>query len=127
MKYRLTFFIGKVHIEEPHVAAQRHERAAAVVLRALPSPLAGAIIALDKLTVFLTAVDKRDVAVILLGLLVDELKNALGTGHRHGDGVDLLRDLRDVVGKLLGHTEERCHNGDGHGREQRAGFKQVLE
>ena len=64
-------------------------------------------------------VDERHVAFVGLGLLVDELKDAVGAGEAHDHGVDLLRDLADLSAELLGHVEERHHDGDGqrHARD----------
>lgn len=55
-------------------------------------------------------VDECHVAFVGLGLLVDELKDAVGAGQTHDHGVDLLRDLADLSAELLGHVEERHHD-----------------
>ena len=67
-------------------------------------------------------VDKRHVALVGLGLLVEQLKDTLGAGKAHDNGVDLHRDLADLAAELLGHVEERYHYGD---RERQARDAQV--
>ena len=126
MQHGLLRVVGKVHIEEPHVAAELHQPAFAVFLRALPCPDTGARGAFRQRAVRrFHGVHERDASVVVLRLLVDELKDAARA--RHDDGVDLLRHLRDVARKLLRHPEERRDDRDLQRRDHAARLKQVLE
>ena len=61
------------------------------------------------------AVDQRDIAVVRLRLFVHQRENTLGAGRGHDNGVDLLGELVDVAGELLGHVQKRDENADGKG------------
>jgi len=124
----LALLIGKVDVEEAHVALKGHEARGHVVLRRIfPGPVARVLGAFDGLAVFHAAVDERHGAVVLLRLLVEQGEDAVRTRDGHGHGVDLLRDLRDVRGELLGHAEIGGHDGDGQGSGHRACGEQILE
>ena len=125
---RLFGVIGKVHVKEAHVAAELYQFSAAVLLRAFPCPDAGAHSAFCQRTVRrFRRTDQRDMAVVLLRLLVDQLKDAACACGSHNDGVDLLGNLRDIAGKLLCHAKERCDDRDFQRRKHTARLKQVLE
>ena len=80
----------------------------------LPSPKAGSLLALDKLSVDLLGIHKGDVTVIDLGRLVQNLKDTRCARHRHDDGVDLLGHLAYVIGKLTAHVQKRQNDRQGH-------------
>ena len=126
MQDRVARLVGKVDAEEAHVARERCVGDGAVgLVRVLPRPLAGpvpvAALALAHGTVLVDgAGHELDVALVLLGLLVDELEDALGAREAHDHGVHLVGYLADLVGELLGHVEERHAHGDGE-RQPRDG------
>ncbi len=80
----------------------------------LPRPYSGALRALTQRAVGLAhGVDERDIAVVSLNRLVDELKDALCSRERHRHRVELLRDhaygSHEVAGELQkgGNRAER--------------------
>ena len=108
MQHLVVGRVAKVDVVHDQVAAQRHVLdLAGCAVRMFPRPHAG----------------------VVVGLLVDELKDAVGAGEAHDHGVDLLRDLADLSAELLGHVEERHHDGDGqrHARDAQVGHAQRQE
>ena len=132
MQHLVVGRVTKVDVIHDQVAAQRHVLdLAGRAVRMLPRPHAGVMVGLLELPgigVHLR-VDERHVAFVGLGLLVDELKDAVGAGEAHDHGVDLLRDLTDLSAELLGHVEERHHDGDRqrHARDAQVGHAQCQE
>ena len=105
--------VAEVHVDKAHVAAQLAVADLAVVVRVLPRPVAGVMVALgDRAVGGDVRVDERDEAIVCLGFFVDEGEDALRARARHDDGVDLLGELVDVARELLGHVKERDENGD---------------
>ena len=58
---------------------------------------------------------QRHSAVVLLRLLVHQGEDPLRAGQGHDDGVELLGDLVDGVGKALGQLQEAGNNAQGDG------------
>ena len=121
--------VAKVDVVHDQVAAQRYVLdLAGCTVWVFPCPHAGVVVGLLELPGIGVdlRVDERHVAFVGLGLLVDELKDAVGAGETHDHGVDLLRDLTDLSAELLGHVEERHHDGDGqrHARDAQVGHAQ---
>ena len=85
--------VAKVDVVHDQVAAQRDVLdLAGCAVRMFPRPHAGVVVGLlelPSLGVHLR-VDECHVAFVGLGLLVDELKDAVGAGEAHDHGVDLL-------------------------------------
>ena len=108
VQHVLALHIGKVHVRQPHVAAQRRIGHAAVGLVGMaPGPVAGALLGLLQAAVGLFLhVHQRHIALVRLGRLVDQAEDALRAGAGHDDGVDLLGELVDVAGKLARHVQE---------------------
>ena len=120
--------IAKINPEEADVAAQLHERGLAVNGRIFPGPRAGALGAFGQAAIrVLAAADERDVAVVGLRLLVEQLEDAARAGDGHDDGVDLIGDAGDVARELLRHAKERRNDRDGEHAEHRAGMEQVFK
>ena len=78
----------------------------------LPCPCSGAFLAFNEFAVNLFCVDKRNIAVVNLRLLVHEIEDSVRTGESHNNTVDMLRNLADVVCKLPCHVEKRNNNGN---------------
>ena len=127
MQHRLAGNIGKIHVEEAHVAAQRHKLCAPVLARAFPCPASGALRALGQDAVFLTAVDQRIRSLVRLRLLLQQLKDASRAGNGHGNGVELLRYLRHIRRELLAHAEIGRNDRNRQRRDQRAGRDEILD
>ena len=73
----------------------------------LPSPHIGSFLALGNASVlFVLGVDKGDIAVVNLGLLVDEVEYSSCARDTHYNEVELVGDLIYVSGKRLGDVEE---------------------
>ena len=115
VKHCLIRHIAEIHVKEPHVALQQPVFHRAVVLLVLPRPLARALSAGDDCAVFLAAARERDGSFVAFRLLVQQIKDSASARNRHRNSVHLLRDLRNVCGKLLAHAEIRCNRRDGQG------------
>ena len=78
------------------------------LVRVLPCPLAGTLLALGNGAVRRDlCVDEGDVAVIRLRLFVEQLEDTSRARKAHDDRVDLHGDLADVQGELAGHVQKR--------------------
>ena len=124
--------VAKVDVVHDQVAAQRYVLdLPGCAVRVFPCPHAGVVVGLLELPSLGVdlRVDERHIAFVGFGLLVDELKDAVGAGEAHDHGVDLLRDLTDLSAELLGHVEERHYDGDGqrHARDAQIGHAQRQE
>ena len=79
-------------------------------MRVFPSPLTGAMLGFGDGAVGIDVrVHEGDVSLVHLRLLVHERQHALGAGHTHDDGVELLGYLVYIAGKLFGHVQEGHH------------------
>ena len=113
VQHVLALGVGEVHIGEAHVAAQLGVGEGAVAVRVLPRPMTGAAVGFGHGAVGRDrGVHKRHIAVVCLGLFVDEGEHALCARARHDDRVDLLGELVDVAGELARHVEEGHKDGD---------------
>ena len=127
MQYVLALDIGKIDVGQAHVAAQGSIGQAAVAVRVLPRPFAGALCCLGQAAVRVFGdVHESDVAVVCLGLLIHQGKDAPRARTCHDDGVYLLGEGIDVAGELLCHIKERnkdadaeCHTGNADIRRAR--------
>ena len=108
MKHRFLRHIAKVHVRHGDVALQlRVGHGAVCLVGMLPGPMTGALFGFRNIALVVDfRVDQSDIALVLLGLLVHQLKNPLGAGQSHDDGVDLVGHLGN------GHIE-----GAGQGQE----------
>ena len=82
-----------------------------------PGPEVGALLGLLQLVALFVIghVYQRHSAVVLLRLLVHQGEDPLRAGQGHDDGVELLGDLVDGVGKALGQLQEAGNNAQGDG------------
>ena len=106
-----------------HAALQLRVRHGAVAVRVLPRPEAGALLALDERVAAPFGVDQRDVALVLLALLIEEREDAGRAGHGHDDRGDLLRDLTDRLHEAPRELEERGDRAERH--DVHAGEREV--
>ena len=119
-QHRLVRIIGEVDVVEADVALQRHMCA----------------VRLDPVEVAALA-RQRDGALVDLGRGVQHVENALRTGQRQHDGVELICDLADPVGECADVLQERdedtagalasqpqCADGAGDGIEH---VRQVVQ
>ena len=117
--------ITEIHIEEADIAADLRVGGGAVLVRVLPRPDVGLFRGFSEFAVLIVlGVNESNVAVVYLRLLVHQLKDTLGTGKRHNDGVELLRDLRYRLGERLGQLQEGRDNADGDAVSDHAGQRQ---
>ena len=80
--------VGKVHVEEAHVTGELGVGERTVLVGVLPRPNARALGGLDELAVLvILGIDQRDIAFVLLGLLIHERKDTGCTCQRHDDRV----------------------------------------
>ena len=113
MQDGFALLVAEVNVEHPHVARKPGVRHAAVgLMRVLPRPYASVLAAFGQHAVFLARVHERDVAVVRLGLFVNEVEDALRARKSHHDGVDLMRHLTNVARKLLGHIQKGDNDAD---------------
>ena len=126
MKNGLVFFVAEVNMAHPYISAYTNELGFRKFTagRVFPCPDSGMLRTFDQSTVFIPAVDKCYIAAILLRLLVNQGKNPFCAGEGHGHGVDLLRNLPDIAGELLYHTEIRCNHRNGERTDKSAVCKQ---
>ena len=110
MQHGLLRHIAKVHVLHGDVALElRIGDGAVPLVGMLPGPVAGVLGALvDGAVRIHMGIDQGHVALVLLGLLVHQGEDALGTGQRHNNGVDLVGDLGD------GHIEAPGEHHEGH-------------
>ena len=108
MQHGFLRHIAEVHFRHGDIALQFGVGHGAVRLMGmLPCPAAGALVGLGNIAFFVNfRIDQPDIALILLRLLVHQLKDPLGTGKSHDNGIDLVGHLRN------GHIE-----GTGQGQE----------
>ena len=71
-----------------------------------PGPAAGMLIGLDDLPVFIFTVDQHDVALVCLGLFIQQAENTLRARQGHDDTVELHGDLVDRHADILGKGQE---------------------
>ncbi len=96
-------------------------------MRVFPRPHAGVVVGLELPGIGVhLSVDKRHIAFVGFWASSMSSKDTVGAGEAHDHGVDLLRDLADLSTELLGHVEERHHDGDGqrHARDAQVGHAQ---
>ena len=122
MQHQLVGVVAKVHVVQHHFALQAGIGDCAVrLVGMLPSPHVGALFALHQVSVpVLLGVYQGDVALVGLGLFVNQVKDTLGAGHAHDNHIQLVGNLADVAGKLLGHVQKRHHNADAKGHAGKA-------
>ena len=121
----LIRIIAEIHIKEADIAADLCIGGGAVLVRMLPRPDVGLFRGFNEFAVLVVlGVDESNVAVVYLRLLVHQLKDTLGTGKRHNDGVELLRNLRYRLGERLGQLQEGRDNADGDAVSDHAGQRQ---
>ena len=122
MQNDLIRVITEIHIEEADIAADLRVGGGAVLVRVLPRPDVGLFRGFNEFAVLVVlGVNESNVAVVYLRLLVHQLKDTLGTGKRHNDGVELLRNLRYRLGERLGQLQEGRDNADGDAVSDHAG------
>ena len=110
MQHQLLGDVAKVYVGHGDVALQLGIGDGAVrLVGVLPCPVAGMLRSLGDIAVFVNfGVDQLDIAVVCLRLFVHQLEDALRTGQRHDDGVDLVGDLTD------GHVERTGQEHEAH-------------
>ena len=102
MQHDLARVVAEVHPVKSDIAQQPGVGDGAVVVRMFPGPDVGALGVLLQCTVGLfPGIDQGDVALIGLGLFIHQVKNPLGAGHGHNDGIGLHADLADRLGGVF--------------------------
>ena len=91
LQHRFVRHVAEVYVHEPHVAAQRDERAVRLLPRPCPARAVPAVHG-----------GQRDLALVDLGLRVHDLEDALRAGERREDRGELLADLVDRTSDLAG-------------------------
>ena len=105
MKHRFSLYITKVHIIHLHITLQGGIGKSAVTVGMLPCPAAGVLIGFrDGAVRGNIGIYQSNIAVVRFRCFIHQGKDTLGTGKTHDDGVNLLGQLVDVAGKLLGHV-----------------------
>ena len=90
LEHRLFRHVGKVHVVEPHVAAQRDTFAAGLD----PEVVAAVLL-------------QRDLALVHLRRHIQHGEDALRARQRQHNGVELLGDLAHAVGKVADVVQKR--------------------
>ena len=114
MQHRLFRYIAEVHVEHGDIALQLGVGQRAVAVGVLPRPVAGMLFRLGDIAVFVDLrIHQGHIAVILLRLLVQKLKDPLRAGQRHNDGVDLIAHLADGLVEGAGEQQEGYQRAGG--------------
>ena len=94
VQHQLVGVVAKVHVVQHHFALQAGIGDCAVrLVGMLPSPHVGALFALHQVAVpVLLGVYQGDVALVGLGLFVNQVKDTLGAGHAHDNHIQLTLD-----------------------------------
>ena len=110
MEHGLLRHIAEVDMFECHATFQFDQFHASIRLMHMPPrPESGTLFGLGKRTVRISDhTDQGHIALVGLGGLIEQLIDAVGTGRRHRDGIQLARNLRDGARKVLVHG----HKGD---------------
>ena len=88
--------IAKIHPVKAHISGQRHIAYAAIGIVLLPCPVVGFLLAFGHAAVGIQLhIAQLHRALVLLGLFVQQVENALGARQCHNNAVDLLRHLTD--------------------------------
>src|SRR5699024_12868639 len=107
VQHRLFGGVAEVHVVEADVAPQAGVGDGAVVVGVLPGPDVGPLgVFLEGAVGVLPGVDQGDVAVVGLGLFVQQGEDAVGAGQAHVSHADLVGHLADGAGKLLGQDRK---------------------
>ena len=107
MQDDLLLVVAEVHILKDDVALQLGVPGLAVGIHAFPRPHAGGLVRLgDSIVRFVLGVDQGDVALVDLGLFIQQRKDTRTAGQRHNDGVQLHGDLADGLVELAGQHKE---------------------
>ena len=111
--------VSEIHMLKHHVAAQLHVGGRQIrFVEMLPRPHPGRPIRLDDLTGFISLrVDQRDISLVLLRLLIDEVKDASRARKSHRDHRNLHRHLTDGLGQLARHAQKRDDDAGRHRTE----------
>ena len=114
MKNGMARFIAEIYVIKADITHERYKFRTTFVVRPLPGPLTRHfVISFYKLTIDIFGVDESDVSLIVLRLFIHKLEDTFSTCKTHNNRVDLLRDLANLPGKLLGHVQERYRDGNG--------------
>ena len=117
--------IPKCHVIEPHISFEFLICDRAVrLMRMLPCPQSGTLPALCKIALYiLFRIDKSNVSVVNLRILIHHIKDTLGTRQRHNDGIELLRDLHERLSKALRKLQIRSDHTKRHVSDSHNGKK----
>ena len=123
MEYDLIFLIAKVYIHHPYIAGQTGIGDGSIrLVGMLPGPHMGSLLGFHQHSVFFLYLGQGHIAAVGFRLLVQQSENPLRAGDPHNHRVDLMGNLADSAGKLLGHIQEGHHHADA---QRQAGNTQI--
>ncbi len=113
MKHDLFIRISKVYIVKHDTALKTLIGCRVAVLVVMfPRPHSSVLLCLPDLSVHLLCIDKRDISVIRLRLLIQHLEDTVRSGKCHDNRIELLADLVDRHIKALVKREETCKSAE---------------
>ena len=86
----------------------------------LPCPNSRLFVAFGEDAVDFLCIYECNIALVLLGFLVHNVKDSLGSRDTHYNRVHLMRNLIDISRKLLGHVEEGDNDADADSESRNA-------
>ena len=95
-------------------------------MRVFPRPETCTLTALCDIAIrILLRIYQGDISVVNLRLFIHHVEDTLRSGERHDNGVELLRDLHERLGKALCELQVRSHDAqsdvaDAHDGEEAA-------
>ncbi len=107
MEHGLVLRVPEIHIFKDHIALQRLVIGlSGILMIMLPGPAAGSFAAFCQRPVLILCIYQHDIAVVSLGLCIQETEDTLCAGQRHDYVVELHADLIDGHGEVLVEGEE---------------------
>ena len=112
MEHHMIRSVAERHIVETHIAFQLLIGHCAVrLMRVFPRPETCTLTALCNIAIrILLRIYQGDISVVNLRLFIHHVEDTLRSGERHDNGVELLRDLHERLGKALCELQVGCHN-----------------
>ena len=116
MKNNFIFIIAKCYVFESYISGQFGISCSAIfVSRLFPCPHTGTFCAFSNRSILIFfCIDQCDGTGILFRFFVNELEDTFCSCKCHDDGIELLCDLHEWLGKALCKLQVRSNDTDGN-------------
>ena len=116
MKNNFVFIVSKCHIFESYISGQFSiSHSTIFVSRLFPCPHTGTFCAFSNRSILIFfCIDQCDRTGILFRFFVNELKDTFCSCKSHDDGIELLCNLHEWLGKALCKLQVRSDDTDGN-------------